>query len=175
MKLQHSIFVAFILLFSLQLKAQTGGKEYKAGHVFYITLPDYMSRTVGLNSAAVIQFKNAVKDVYGFVIEDNKEELEIAEMKFSSLSEFHENFMKDFLKDEEKRKVSKANATAKGATSFIESDITYYDKDAQTEIYYYVGMAETKDAYYKMLCWCTKDNKDKFREDFKKMLLSIRD
>lgn len=61
--------------------AQTTLKEHKAGHIFYVSLPDYMSKTVELNSAAAIQYKSAVKDVYGFIIEDNKEELAMAGIK----------------------------------------------------------------------------------------------
>ena len=82
--------------------AQTTLKEYKIGHVVSISLPDYMNKTIGLNDSSIIQYKSTVKDVYGFVIEDNKEELSLAEMNFTSINEFCEDFAKDFLKDEKK-------------------------------------------------------------------------
>jgi hypothetical protein len=59
--------------------------------------------------------------------------------------------------------------------NFIESDITYYDKDAKTEIYYLVGVVETKTAYYKVLSWAVAENKDKFKADFQKILYSLKD
>lgn len=172
MKTTTTTLFAFLLLATVNTFAQAG-KEVKAGNEFYLTTPEYMTRTVGLNSSAILQFKNSVKDVYGFIIEDNKSELKVAEMEFTSLDEFYESFIKDFLKDEERRKVSKAITTTKGDVKFVESDVTYFDKDADTEIYYFVGIAETKEAYYKLLCWCTKENKDKFRADFKSILVSI--
>ena len=155
--------------------AQTTLKEYKAGHDFYVSLPDYMSKTTGLNSAATIQFKNSVKDIAGFIIEDNIEELALAQLSYSSINEFYEDFIKDFIKDEEKRKVSKPKTQQKGETNFIDCDVTYYDKESKIEIYYFVGIAETKSTYYKILCFGSIESKDKFKKDFESILLSLRD
>ena len=90
-----------LIIMSNSLFAQMPLKEYQAGHVFHISLPEYMGKTIGLNNSATIQYKSEVKDVYGFVIEDNKEELKLAELNYSSINEFYEGFIKDFLKDED--------------------------------------------------------------------------
>lgn len=155
--------------------AQTALKEYKIGHVVTLNLPDYMSRTLDLNSDAIIQYKSIVKDVYGFVIEDNKEELALAEMNFSSINEFCEEFAKGFLKDEKKKIFSYPEYKKIGDTNFAEFDATYYDKDAKAEIYYLVGIVETKTAFYKVLSFSSKENKDKFKADFQSILYSIKD
>ncbi len=168
------IAATFLLLTNMAF-AQAPLKEYKAGHSFNISFPEYMTRTMGLNSASAIQYKSVVKDVYGFVIFDTKEELQLVDMKFSSISEFYENFISDFLTDEENRKVSKPKAKSKGGINFIESDFTYYDKDAEAEIYYLVGIVETPKSYYKVLSWSTADNKSKFKSDFQNILYSLRD
>src|SRR5947208_3318470 len=127
-----------LILFSITIFSQTALTEYKVGHTFSVTLPDYMKRTVGLNTSAVFHYESVIKDVYGFIIEDNKDELALAELSYSSLTEFYEEFIKTFLKDQEKRKVSKPRTQTKGEINFIESDITYYDQTAKTEIYYLV-------------------------------------
>ena len=155
--------------------AQTNLKEYQAGHIFYVSLPEYMGRTVGLNAASIIQYKNAVKDVYGFIIEDNKEELALAELNYSSINEFFEGFITGFLKDEEKRTVSTPKFQKKGDISFAECDITYFDKDANADIYYLVGIVETKSAFYKVLSWSTVENKERYKADFQKIVYSLRD
>jgi hypothetical protein len=134
-----------------------------------------MNKTAGLNSAAAVQFKSVVKDVYGFVIYDTKEELTFLEMQYASPKDFYEDFIKDFLKDEDKRKVSDVKYTTKGEIKYAESDASYYDKDAQAEIYYLIGVVETKTAYYKVLSWCTLENKDKFKADFQAIMYSLRD
>jgi hypothetical protein len=150
-------------------------KQFTVGHPFYISLPDYMIKTVGINSSASIQFKNEVKDVAGFVIEDNKEELKLAEITYSSTTEFYEDFIKDFLTEEDKRTVSKPVSQKKGDISFIECDASYYDKDVKGEVYYFIGIAETKTAFYKVLCYASLADKAKFKGDFQKILYSLRD
>lgn len=174
MKKSIVVFAALVLM-TTTLLAQTTLKQYKAGHTFEISLPDYMSKTVGLNSSATIQYKSVVKDVYGFVIFDTKEELRLAEMKYASIDEFYEDFIKDFLKDEENRKVSKPLSQKKGEINFIESDVTYFDKELKMDIYYFVGTVETKTAYYKVLSWAAVEHKDKFKADFQKILYSLKD
>ncbi len=175
MKKTFTIFTTTLVLLTTTAFAQTEFKQYKAGHSFNIGLPEYMSKTIGLNSASAIQYKSTVKDVYGFIIFDTKEDLALVDMKYSSINEFYESFIKDFLKDEEKRKVSKPQSQKKGEKNFIECDVTYYDKDATIEIYYLVGVVETKTAYYKVLSWAAAENKDKFKTDFQKILYSLKD
>jgi hypothetical protein len=169
--------IAIIILFiaiDVKLTAQPLMKEHKVGHIFYVSLPDYMSRTLGLNDVSVYQYKSVVKDVYGFIIEDDKEELALAELKYASINEFFEDFIKDFLKDEDQRKISKSEYQKKGDISFVECDASYYDKEAKIEIYYLAGVVETKYSYYKVISWCEGTNKAKFKADFQKILYSFR-
>lgn len=167
------VLLTTTLLFFTGALAQTELKQYKAGHVFDVSLPDYMSKTAGINSASAIQYKSVVKDVYGFIIFDTKEKLNFLELNYTTTKEFYDDFIKDFLKGEPKRKVSEPVAKKIGDISFIETDVTYYDKDAKSEIYYLVGIVETKTSFYKVLSWCTGENKDKFKEDFQKIIYSI--
>lgn len=171
---QSTILILFFLSLSCTY-GQTKLKEFKAGHSFTISLPEYMSKTVGINSASAIQYKSVVKDVYGFVIFDTKEELQLAEMNFASIDEFYESFISDFLADQENRKVSKPKAKSLGENKFMECDLTYYDKEAEMEIYYLVGIVETKTSFYKVLSWSAADKKDKFKADFQAILYSLKD
>ncbi|MFZ4398662.1 MAG: hypothetical protein ACOYO1_01410 [Bacteroidales bacterium] len=175
MKKNITIFTISFFLFLTAIYSQTSVREYRIGHVFNVSLPDYMSKTIGLNNASVFQYKNAVKDVYGFIIEDSKEELSMAELNYTSINEFYEDFIKDFLKDEENRKISKPETQKKGEINIIECDASYYDKDAKIEIYYLVGIVETKYAYYKVLSWSAAENKTKFKADFQKIVYSLKD
>ena len=168
--------IALVSLFAVNFSfSQTVMKPHTIGHPIYISLPDYMTRTIGLNDDASIQFKNEVKDVAGFVIEDNKEELKLAEMTYSSINEFYDEFIKEFVKGEEKLQQSKPVSKKSGDISFIEADVSYFDKDAETEIYYLIGIVETKTAYYKVLSYCSLENKAKFKADFQKILYSLKD
>lgn len=173
--MNKKLIILAMILITTMCFSQTTFKEQKVGHIFYVSIPDYMNKTIGLNSSATIQFKNTIKDVAGFIIEDNKEELKLVEMNYSSINEFYEDFIKDFLKNEDKRNISKPQIKKIGELNFIESDASYYDKDSKLEIYYFVGIAETSSDYYKVLCWGTLENKEKFKSDFQKILYSIKD
>ena len=174
--MKRSLCILIACLFVLnKMDAQTNMKEFQVGHPFYVSLPDYMIKTSGLNSASAIQFKSEVKDVYGFIIEDNKEEMALVDIVFTSISEFYEDFIKDFLLDEKKRQITKPVYSKNGEINFAEADASYFDKEADTEIYYLVGIVETKTSFYKVLSWSTAANKDKFKADFQKIIYSLRD
>ena len=170
-----NLSLIIVLVTTTNISAQTTLKEYKVGHIINIKLPEYMSRTMGINSSAMFQYQNAVKDVYGFIIEDNKEELALVEMNYTSINEFCEDFEKDFLKDEKKRTISKTEFKKIGNINFAEFDATYYDEEAKSEIYYLVGIVETKTSFYKVLSYYSIENKDKFKADFQKILYSLND
>lgn len=168
------IFGFILFLFTSILMAQTTLKPYKAGHLFNVSLPEYLSKTSGLNSASSIQYQNKIKEIYGFIIFDTKEELELAEMKYSSINEFYEDFMKDFLKDE-KSTVSKPVFQKIGDLNVAECDVVFINEEEKTEIYYLVGIVETKNSFYKVLTWTAAEDKMKYKEDFKKIVYSLND
>jgi hypothetical protein len=169
------IYTSVLLFFTTLALGQTAMKPHTVGHPVYVSLPDYMNRTIGLNDDAIFQYKSEVKDVYGYVIEDNKEELKLAEMNFTSITEFYDEFIKGFVEGEEKVTQSKPVSQKKGEINFIEADVSYYSKEAKTDIYYLIGIVETKTAFYKILNYCTLDNKAKFKADFQKILYSLKD
>ncbi len=167
--------VTAMIFFAGTAFSQQPVKEYKVGHIFTISLPAYMIKTASLNGDASIQYKNEVKEVYGFIIEDLKETLELAELNYSSITEFYDKFMEDFSKDDEKKTISKPIMQTKGGINFIEVDYTFYSKEAESEIYYLVGVVETKTAYYQVLSWCSAADKSKYKADFQKILYSLKD
>ena len=96
-------------------------------------------------------------------------------LKTQNILDFYDEFIKDFLKDEPKRKVSTPINKKNGTTNFIETDVSYYDNDSKVEIYYFVGIVETANAYYKILCWGTLETKDTYKADFQKIFYSLKD
>jgi hypothetical protein len=169
------LFLFCSLLLGNSAHSQETFSKVTVGRAYSLSLPAYFTKTVGLNTAASLQFKSEVKDVYGFIITDPKEELSMADLKFTSINEFHDSFMETFLSDQKSRSVGTPKKTIVGGIKFLENEVTYYDENAQTDITYYVGIAETDYAYYKMLCWTTKEKKDLFKKDFHTMLFSMKD
>jgi hypothetical protein len=173
-KLTFFLITLFTFLGS-NLLAQTQMRQEKVGHQFFIMVPEYMTRTLGINDAASVQFKSVVKDVYTFVIEDSKADLELVEMKFSSVSEFYDDFIKDFLVGTKDRSISPPTSLEVEGVKYVQSEASYYDKEAKSKIYYNITVAETGGYFYKILSYTAFSNKDKFRDDFTKLALTIRD
>ena len=98
-----------------------------------MNIPAYLSKTAGINTAAALQFKSVVKDIYGIVIYDTKEELLALEMKFNNAQDFYDNFITDFVKDEEQREVSRPESKFINGNSIVLADLTYFDKDAKSK------------------------------------------
>lgn len=82
-----NIVLAFLGL-HLLASAQTKTMPVEGGLSFTMNIPAYLSKTAGINTAAALQFKSVVKDIYGIVIYDTKEELLALEMKFNNAQDF---------------------------------------------------------------------------------------
>ena len=162
------LLVIAFLSFSTLSFSQTQMKSYTVGHPFTISLPDYLNKTTGINPNSSIQYKSEVKGIYGFVIEDLKEDLKMAEINYANATEFYEDFIKEFSEGEEQVKKSNPIVQNKGTATFLEADFSYFDKEAKEEIYYLVGIVETKTSFYKVLTYCALGDKAKYKEDFKK-------
>lgn len=173
MKANVTLSLFLMLVFSQTSFSQQKSREIKVGHLFHITIPEYMERTVGLNSAASIQFVSSPNDVAGFVIEDSKEELKLADTSFATLKDFYFFFEKDFLSGLKARTISPVNEFRKNGKNYLEFDASYFDDELKSEVSYYVCLIEEDTYYYKLICWSAKENKEKFRPDFQRIALSI--
>lgn len=174
-KFVKQFFIASLLITSLAANAQSTMKTQKAGNTFYISVPDYLNKTRGLNSSATVQYKSILKEVYNIVIEDPKETLAMEGIKFSSINEFYEEFVKGFVKDTEKLASLNPKYQTKDGISFAECEVTLQGGDSIPAIYYMIGMVETKNCFYKVISWTLPENKEKYRDDFQRILYSVKD
>src|SRR5688572_20851775 len=124
---KHLIILCLAIFSTSALNSQTTFNSHKAGHTFNIDLPNYMVKTSGLNSVASIQYKSILKNLFGIVIMDTKEELELAEIMYPAADDFYKEFIVDFLKDEKKRSISEPIRKEINGVNFIEVDASYYD------------------------------------------------
>jgi len=144
-------------------------QEKTIGHVYYVSLPDYLVKTTELNDAATLQYQNTAKETYVIVIEDEKAALEAAGMGFTGAMDFYDSFAKDFLADakvEEKVKeiqISGVKAVQSSATK----------KFDDIKVFYLVTVIETPTHYYKMLSWTMEQYRKDYEADFKKIAASF--
>lgn len=146
---------------------------YNVGFTFNISLPPYFERTSGINSSSLIEYKSEKNDVEGYVIVDHKEEKSIPNTY--SAVDYRDEIMKDFLIEEENRKVFKSEFLKKGNVNFIKTDMTIFDKKEKKTFYYFIGIAETSKGFYRFISWTTDTNKANVKTDLENILYSIKD
>ena len=96
-------------------------------------------------------------------------------MKFNNAQDFYDNFITDFVKDEEQREVSRPESKFINGNSIVLADLTYFDKDAKSKIYYKIGVIESAKAFYKVLIWCDASKRKTFEKDFEEAVMSLKD
>ncbi len=172
--MKRYLTLILILILCKATTAQTLMDKYKVED-FTVNLPDYMSKTGGLNNDAAIQFRNMVKDVSGYVIKEGKSVKLFDDPANQDINQFYDQFIKNFLQDKPERKIASAIQSTNGDVKFMSTDLTFLDDETMIYYYYFIGIAETKNNFYKVICTSTLDNKNLFKSDFQKIFNSIKD
>ena len=176
MKNIKTTLILTLLLTSSSIFSQTKLKEYQAGKVFSVSIPDYLTKAVGYSEIATFQYENLDKGISGNIILDTKEEIKLKEAEYgASINDFYSAYTKEFNLDVEARSFSKAQYKTIGEIKFAESDFSYYDEEAKEEMYCLYGIVETQTSYFIVNSWCLAKDKAKYKSDFQKILYSIKD
>jgi hypothetical protein len=163
--------IILILLLSLSSFGQSKFNEKKIGHIYYVSVPDYMIETDQLNDVASLQFQNTIKEAYVIVIEDSKKSLTKAGMGFSGPREFYDGFAKDFFNAEDE--IGNIKDIKVNGNDAVQVEVKR--KFNELDIIYLVTVIETQSHFYKMLSWTLAGNWDSLVDDFKKIAASLHD
>jgi hypothetical protein len=179
MNLKQLLFLTVIPIFSTSLSySQTKFVEQKAGHIIYMSVPDYMTKTTSLNDVASMQYMNKTKEAYVVVIEDAKEDLEAEGTKYNSLKEFHDSVIEILKSEDPKAEESKPTEFQQNGNKFYQTDLyaTLQTEDGKDiKVTYLVIYVESKTHYYQILCWTLASSYKDLVADFKKTASTIRD
>jgi len=168
MKKEFALALLLVLFAANSCLAQQF-QEKAIGHVYYVSLPDYMVKATDLNEVASLQYQNTAKETYVIVIEDNKAELEAAGMGFAGALDFYNSFANDFLADAKvEEKVKEVQIS--GAKAVQSSALKKFDN---MKVFYLVTVIETPTHYYKMLAWTMEQYRKDYEADFKKIAASF--
>jgi hypothetical protein len=158
----------------INLYAQAPMSEKKAGHVYYISIPDYMLKTYDLNDVATLQYKNAAKEAYTIVIEDSKEQLEALGIKYADAEDFLKGFVEEYNIDAKKRKLSSVKNYEANGNKCAQVELTWQDEN-NNDLYMLITIVETKTHYYKIMSWTLGKFKNNFKNDYVAIAKSLRD
>ena len=132
-----------------------------------------MTRTLELNDVALLQYQNIEKEMYAIVIEDAKSDLTLADLHFNNVDEFFEDFMKDYKANFENSELKNKKIFKNSNYNLVQADFNYQlDDDVVSML---ITVVESKEYFYKVLCWTIPEYKEKYRADFEKIALSLRD
>ncbi len=167
MKLLTShILLAFLftaVLFVGNAHAQTLS-PVKGGHCFTLSVPTFLTKTYDLNDVASLQYQNTQRDAYLIVIYDEKGHLESVGVKFTDSKDFLDSFLADYMIDATNRKTTPAKVFQANGNGHAQSELTWSEDGAN--FFMLVTAVETKEHFYKILCWTSATNKDRLLNDF---------
>lgn len=161
-------------IFSMSnIEAQTTLLEpKKAGHVFYVSVPAYMQETRGLNEAASFEYQSTEKQSYLMVIDDAKSSLKSIDLSFSSPEEYFLSIQDFYMSDADKSTLKKRTLTIQNMPSLL----TEFERKLENiTLSYMIGVVESKEYYYQVVCWTTSDNKQAMWQDFEKIITSLKE
>ncbi len=179
MSLKQLFFLIIIVVFSvIPSFSQNKFIEQKAGHIIYMSLPEYMVKTTNLNDVASMQYMSKTKEAYVVVIEDAKEDLEADGTKYANLKEFHDYVIESLISEDPKAQESKPTEFQQNGNKFYQTDLnaTLQTEDGkEIKVTYLITYVESKTHYYQVLCWTLAKNYNDLVSDFKKIASTIRD
>ena len=146
-------------------------KEQKVGHVYHVSIPDYMTKSYSLNNAASLQYLNAARETYVIVIEDSKEQLLEAGIPFKGPEDFYEHFVKTFADDSSE--ISPKHDLKIDGNPAVQAEIS--KPFGKYKVHYLVTVIETDTHFYKMLAWTIDAYRDMYLSDFKRIASSFRE
>jgi len=162
MKNLSLILGIFLLFFGCQ---QSGNKTQKVeiNSKYSLDLPDFLSKTSGLNENASLQYQNLLKEFYIIVIDESSEEfydaikenqeyLDYYTEDFLGYSEFVYDLIVESLYSYESTewkdlKINNLNARQIGISGKISG----------LDVYYHYTIIEGAKDYYQVLIWTLKD------------------
>ncbi len=166
-----TLIIVTLFVFSNSSAQQFATKQ--GGHCFTMDIPEYMTISYDLNDVATLQYQNAAKEAYVIAIDDSKNHLEFLGLKFMNAREFLDDFIAEYKKDAEKRKLGPIKEFVANDNKHAQVELSWKDDD--DDYVMLITAVETKTHFYKILCWTLKDKKDKLEKDFITISASLKD
>ena len=166
----------YIILFLLTFTTKSFSQNFStknAGNCFTLEIPNYMAKTYDLNDVATLQYNNTVKEAYVIVIEDSKDELNSLSMIFQNPKEFLESFTKDYQLESKNRTISEITAFESNKNQHAQVEMSWSTEEG--DLYMLITTVETKEHFYKILCWTLREHKDKLKADYLTISKSLLD
>jgi len=167
-----AITALLVVIAANQLIAQEKGfTNKKIGNIIYVDVPDYMTKTFGLNDVAKVQYANAEKEAYTIIIEEDKEDIKSAGGGFANPQEYFQFFMGSFGIDS--IKIISEEPAKSGKFQAYQGQVD--GRVQEMNLFYLITIIESPTHFYNVISWTLFENKDKLINDFKKIASSLKE
>lgn len=145
----------------------------KGGNCFSLEIPNYMTKTFELNDNATLQYRNTAKETYVVVLDDDKTELQSLGLVFETPKVFLEDFVSTYQIEASNRVVSEIKEFESNNNKQAQLEMSFSTEEI--DFYMLVTTVESSGYFYNILCWTLLEFKDKFKDDFKTISMSLKD
>lgn len=138
--------LAFFCTFHIS-KAQS---TLVGAETFHIQLPQNFTRAVGVNDLASVQWEHTEKEIYGYVIFENADEMKLVDLSIS-LKEYSDMCLNDFNEIEKYQLIKSETYTTTNGKETISNKISYYNSELEITIVMQINAYKTQNFYYKVI------------------------
>lgn len=165
------LFTVLLSCDSKEVQTITIKNEYS------LQLPDFLSKASDLHENASLQYQNTLREFYVVVIDEPKQD-------FYNIAETTEDFPADFngyheiLRSGLEEAIEDIDITPTKDTQINGLKAKTFSLTGQIEtipVYYEVAYVEGKNKFYQIVTWTLKDNKEKYGEQMRNILLSFKE
>lgn len=153
------------------ISQEKGFSTKKLGNIIFVDVPDYMTKTFGLNDIAKVQYANSEKEAYTIIIEEDKDDIKTAGGSFENSQDYYNYFIKNFGIDSVE--VLSEAPTKSGKLNAYQAQIAGHIDNL--DLFYLVTIIESPTHYYNIISWTMAENKNQLIDDFKRIVSSLKE
>ncbi|AXG73540.1 hypothetical protein DVK85_04560 [Flavobacterium arcticum] len=173
-----TIITAFLLLSCGDSKEEI--QTIKIKGLYSIELPEYLTKTTGLDNSASLQYQNTLREVYIMVIDEPKSKLEKA-IKENALEDYYTPDLDGYAKLLNEGIETRASLDSvpqlisKKINGLNAKTATFTGNSQGIDIYWSLAFIEGKNNYYQVMIWTLADKKEQYKETMKAMINSFKE
>ena len=139
---------------------------------FSVSLPHQFKRTIGNNDLAVVQWEHLDKEIYGYVLFENIDELKIAKINHD-LAYYADIALNDFANYTNFKLIQSRRYKTTSGKETEEREFTYNDEENNINVHTIINVYKTSNFIYKMINFGSEDTFNEGKKDIEYIINRI--
>ena len=159
-----------IVAFSISTFAQT---TLKGAENYSITLPQNWQRTLGANALASAQWEHNTEEIYGYVMFEHVDEIELAELK-TDIESNAEYALNDFNELAQYKLLNSKKFKTTSGFETTQREFSYYDEENDIKFHMLINIFRSESFLYKMINFGTDETFKNGKKDIDFIINNIK-